>query len=89
VIGDHVAADVQGQLGFGAEVDLGADPEQVTSSLVGELIGGHVEAGADQRMSAAGGVGAVDRVHAVGDAPGASHVLALDTGGGLARFLLP
>jgi hypothetical protein len=87
-IGDHVAADVDGQLGLGTKPDIRADPRGDPAHRVGKLISWDIDPGADQGVPTGRGVGAVDRVHAVGDPAGAPHVLPLHADRVLAGLLL-
>lgn len=77
------------QLRFGLERHLLRNTQRGPTVRVGELIFGHINRGADQRVSARGGIRAVHRVHAVSDPARAAHVLPLDSSRGLALLLLP
>jgi hypothetical protein len=88
VIGDHVGADIAGQQRLGPKPRVGTDAQRRATVIVGELVGGDVQASTDQGMPARGGVGAVHDVHSVGDLAGAAQVLPLHTRGGVAGLLL-
>ena len=89
MVGGHVGEDVDGQFRLGPKRHLIADAQRGPPGRILELVGRDPDAGVDQRVSDRRGVAAVHGVHAVGDPPGAAHVLTLDPGGGRAGLGLP